>query len=571
MLNKDLQATLFIAVCLLCSLAFIMPAHAQQDSVLAGRGPFSRADSLRGMLRPERTCYDVTFYDLNLRVNLQDSTLKGYNAIHFRVDSSFDRLQIDLFDYMTIDSIVFQGRRLTYERVFNAVFVEFPARQPAGALQHFRVYYHGKTHKAQNPPWDGGFVWTRDERGRPWVGVACEGYGASSWWPLKDHLSDEPDSMRMAFTVPDTLACISNGTFVDTLAAGPGLQTWVWRTHVPINSYNVTLNIGAYSHLEATFEGQRGTLPLDYYVLDYNRQAAREHFAEYVPPMLRCFEEYLGPYPFYEDGYALVETPYWGMEHQGAIAYGNDYELKLTRRWDFDYIIVHETGHEWFGNNISMRDHGELWIHEALTTYSEMLFMECREGYETAVDYLMSQRPQIRNQDAILGPKHVNFQDWANSDMYYKGSWMYHTLRNVVDNDSLWLRTIRGLNDTFRLQEITSQQLINYFNRRLGRDYSALFDHYLRYIQPPELQYRFKRRLGGKWVLRYRWQAGPADFRMPVAVKFREEAAGFRRLQPTTETQQRVFSYEGQGRPELILDKRSFYVTKAAKDLVKPK
>src|SRR5690606_34322216 len=272
-----------------------------------------------------------------------------------------------------------------------------------------------------------------------WIGVACEGIGASLWWPNKDHLSDEPDSMRMSYTVPSGLMAVGNGIFRNQKDLGNGFTQFDWFVHYPINNYNVTVNIAKYAHLEDTYRSKDGdTLALDYYILENNADTARAHFKQVIP-MLACFEESYGKYPFWKDGYALVETPYWGMEHQGAIAYGNEYE---NNAFDFDFIIVHESAHEYWGNSVSVNDHGEMWIHEAFTTYAEALYLECRDDYKTSVAYLLTQKPNIKNQLPILGPIGVNYSGWEDADMYYKGSWMLHSMRNTIDNDALWHKTI---------------------------------------------------------------------------------------------------------------------------------
>jgi aminopeptidase N len=489
---------------------------------------FSRYDSLRGALNPYRTCYDVHFYDLTVQVFPDEQRIQGKNAIHFTAKRTFDTLQVDLFANMAIDSITHQNQQLTYNRDSNFVFVAFPSAVPEGAEERFTVHYRGMPREAPKPPWDGGFDWDSDKKGRHHIGVACEGTGASLWWPNKDHLTEEPDSMAITGIVPEELTLVSNGQLRGKAPRPEGFQAYHWFVSYPINNYNVTLNIGHYAHFQRQYQSPltASSLPLDYYVLDYNLPEAKAHF-EQVPGILKCFERYFGPYPFPEDGYALVETPYWGMEHQGAIAYGNDYQ---NRPRGFDYIILHETGHEWWGNSVSTHDHGAMWIHESFTTYMEALYIECRYDYQEAVSYLKQQRRRIRNQHPVMGPLEVNYTSWPASDMYYKGSWMLHTLRNSINDDSTWFQILGGLTDTFRQTVVNSQDIIGYINEHTERDYRPFFRQYLHYTDPPVFEYKIQEGNERQKQLVYRWSADVKDYSMPVTVQINGQT---HRLSPT--------------------------------------
>lgn len=476
--------------------------------------PFSHADTLRGMLGPMRSCYDVTFYDLRLNIDVKKHFISGQNAITYRAMQDFDSLQLDLFAKMKIEKIMLGDAALKFRRESNAVMVQFPATQRKGAIGSLTCYYSGMPMPAKSPPWDGGFVWKKNVDGTDWVGVACEGTGASLWWPCKDHLSDEPDSMSISFTVPADLVCVSNGTLRNKKLNADGTITWNWFVSYPINNYNVTVNLADYVHWQDQYLHNQDTLQLDYYVLPDNLEQSKIHFQQ-VKLMLACFEYYFGPYPFPKDGYALVETNYWGMEHQGAIAYGNYY---LNNKQGFDYIIIHESAHEWWGNNVSCRDAADLWIHESFATYAEALYMECTQGREEAVKYLVSQRWNISDAHPIIGPYDVNFQGTENdNDMYYKGSWMLHTFRSVLGNDSLFFSILKNIQSHFKLQTITTNELIAYISQLAGQDYTFFFNQYLRYASPPVLEYRTRQR--GKDVkLEYRWRTDVQDFSMPVEV-----------------------------------------------------
>ena len=474
---------------------------------------FTLADTLRGTLSEMRSCYDVTYYNLNLNVDVEKKSLEGFNDIHFKTDADFDSIQVDLFANMEVDSIVFEDSQLQFSRIYDALFVSFPREVKKGESGVLSVYYHGQPTIAKNAPWDGGFVWKEDSNGKPWVGVACEGTGASLWWPNKDHLSDEPDSMRIACTVPNEVMCVANGNLFEK-NDGENSTEWVWKVANPINNYNVTLNIADYAHFDSIHVSANGdTLALDYYVLRENLEKAKKQFLE-VHQMMDCFEGAFGQYPFYEDGYALVETPYLGMEHQSAIAYGNKYMPGYLGRhpsdMDFDYIIIHETGHEWWGNSVSMKDVADMWIHESFCTYSEAVYVECRYGYDKMLEYLLYQRNFINNRSPIYGIYGLNHEG-NGGDMYYKGSWMIHTFRNVLNNDSLFRSILKGIAQEFKHRTVDGEEIIGYINTRTKYDYTPFFDQYLKYADVPVLEYRWNNK-----NLDLRWNAEAKGFRMPM-------------------------------------------------------
>lgn len=535
---------------LLLFLALLPPSFA-----FAQQTEFTRQDTLRGTLSPLRSCYDVTFYDLNLRIRPEEKTIAGHNVIHFEAQQPFSRLQVDLFGNLSLDSILdASGNKLTFEREGNATFVDFAEEVAEGTQTQFTVFYHGKPRIAPRPPWDGGFTWQKDQYDRHWIGVSCEGLGASVWWPNKDHLSDEPDSMRIYLEVPEELYAVANGNLRSITRLTNDQKGYEWFVNAPINNYNVTVNIAHYRKFSEDFESISGeTVDLDYFVLDYNIEKAREHFKQ-VKPMLRCFEQLFGAYPFPEDGYALVETPYWGMEHQGAIAYGNNY--RNLENWDFDFIIVHESGHEYFGNSISVRDHAEMWIHEAFTTYAEALYLECLHDLEKATDYLMTQRKNIRNSVAILGPLGVNFNDWPGADMYYKGTWMLHTLRHAVNDDELWKKAIFDFHDKNRLSHMNTEEVIAFFEQATGKALAPIFYEYLRYTDVPTLEYELETK-GDKVKLRYRWKVNEPGFALPVYVRF-SPGGKWHRLEARADKWQKA-KFKGMEVEQFELDPRRAY------------
>ncbi len=499
-----------------------MVSFAQKD-FYTSRFDFNEADTLRGALNKTRTCYDVLHYKLDISVFPESKSLAGYVDMKFRATEDFLTLQMDLFENMQIDKIVFparDNRELAFKRRFNAFFVNLGEKLEKGSVETIRIYYSGKPVEAKNAPWDGGFVWSQDEKERTWIGVACEGDGASLWWPNKDHLSDEPESMDISIAVPNHLMCIANGRLVGSEDMKDDFKKFHWEVAYPINNYNVSINIAHYAHFSDTYTAQDGEeLNLDYYVLDYNLEKAKEHFKQ-VDIVLESFEHYFGKYPFWKDGFALIETPYLGMEHQSGIAYGNQYMRgylggMIPRDMDWDYIIVHETGHEYFGNSISCNDHAEMWLHESFTTYMEALFVEYTMSFKDAVRYLKSQRYFITNKQPIIGPMDVNWTQWSSSDHYYKGAWILHTLRNSINDDEIWWDLLKSFHEDNRIKNLDSGAFFKHVEKKTGRNYDAFFEQYLFYPGLPELQFKVKRK-GKKIKLSYRWEADVPGFNMPV-------------------------------------------------------
>ena len=486
---------------------------------------FSLSDSLRGSLSSYRSCYDVYYYDLNVTIDDKNKELiNSYNDFYITSLEDFDNIQIDLFSNLEINSIVFNETKLNFKRKFNAVFIDFSEIIKKGENVKFRVNYDGKPRKAVNPPWDGGFSWDYDKNKNPWIGVSCQGLGASSWWPCKDHQSDEPDSMRITCTVRSPLKVVSNGKLISNksgydLKLKSKVNTSSWFVSYPINNYNVTLCAADYAHFSDIYLSNSDTLFLDYYVLTYNETKAKEHFKQ-VKPMLECFEEYFGQYPFINDGFSLVETPYLGMEHQSAIAYGNNYlpgyngNKNFIAGLDFDYIIVHETGHEWWGNSITTNDIADMWIHEGFCTYSEVIYVECMYGYETMLEYVNNQKRFVRNDKPIVGPYNVNKK--GSNDMYQKGSLMLHTLRNLINDDELWFSIIKGISIDFKYKVLDGKDIIEYINRKVDFNLSLFFNQYLFNSKIPILEYKIQKE-GREYVLLYRWNA-IKDFDMKLLI-----------------------------------------------------
>lgn len=496
---------------------------------LSAQETFTKKDSLQGGLRVERTCYNVLRYDLNIKINIDEKSIIGYNDIQFKVVENTNKIQVDLFENMQVDSIVFNSKKLNYKREFNAVFIDFNDDLNANSNQMIRFYYSGKPQIAKHAPWDGGFVFNKDKEGKPWVGVACQGTGASLWYPCKDSQSDEPDyGATIKVAVPNGLTEVSNGKLLGSEDLKNGYTRWDWEVKNPINTYDITVNIANYAHIHDNLDD----LNIDYYVLSYNEERAKKHFEE-VKPMLTCYQSKFGTYPFKEDGYKLVETPYLGMEHQSAVAYGNKYlkgymgsDLSMTGiGLLFDYITIHESGHEWFGNSITSKDIADMWIHEGFTQYTEIVYVECQFGYEKAMKYCKGLQKNVSNDKPIIGNYGVNNE--GSGDMYPKGALMLNTLRHVINNDELWWKIILKYSETYRHKIIDTETVIAFFNKESGMNLTPIFNQYLRETTIPKLELR-----KSKKKFEYRWTASNTDFTMPIDIKINGEEL---RIYPTTD------------------------------------
>lgn len=500
--------------------SFLLVVLVMYLGVLAAQDlKFARQDSLRGMITPERSWWDLTHYELFISVSLENRSLSGFNRISYRVLEEGNVMQIDLQEPMMVKKILQDGRQLRFEREGNVFWVEIDKEQKTGEIAEVEVYFEGVPRVSRRPPWDGGLTWSEDVGGNPFIATSCQGDGASLWWPCKDHMYDEPDSMRIAIEVPEDLFAVSNGRLVgihDNM--GQQTKTFIWQVNNPINNYGVNMNIGKYVSFEEEYKGEKGNLHCSYYVLPEHLKKAKEQFRQ-VPRMLEAFEYWFGPYPFYEDGYKLVEVPYLGMEHQSSVTYGNGYQNGYRGRdlsnsgWGekFDFIIIHESGHEWFANNITYQDIADMWIHEGFTAYAENLYLDYHYGTEASAAYVIGTRSLIQNDRPVIGVYDVNYS--GSGDMYYKGANMLHTLRQIVNNDSLWRSILRDMNTTFYHKTVTTEDIEGFLAERTGRDLGLFFDQYLRTTLIPTFEYKFE---GGK--LHYRWTNAVRGFKMPLKV-----------------------------------------------------
>jgi aminopeptidase N len=522
------------AVLLLLVCAVSLPAQTSQ-SAAAPTTPSksaepSPADLLRGGYGPYRANNDLLFYHLDLRVDPEKKFITGTNTIRFKMLHDGTRIQLELYPTMQIDSIAMGKTTLKYERDGVTFFVDFPRTLRAGHTYSIDVRYSGSPVETGR---FGCFTFKKDSAGHPWINTACEETGASVWWPNKDQWRDEPQQgMKISVAVPNSLIDVSNGKFAGKKDLGDGYTRWEWRVHYPINNYDVALNIGNYVHFDDKFRG----LPLDYYVLPEDLAKAKVQFAQ-VPGMMKAYYHYFGEYPFKKDGYKLIEVPYAGMEHQSAVAYGNQFKNGyLDRDWTgvgistrFDFIIIHESGHEWFGNSITAADKSDMWIHEGWTTYLESLYVEYNYGYDDALKYINALKKKVKNDRPIIPQHGINAE--PPQDQYFKGALFINTLRSIVNDDPRWWAIIHDFYQHFKYQNIMTEDVVQYFNQQTGMDLMPIFDQYLRHTAIPTLELKFD---AGAGTVSYRWQADEKAFAMPVRVGLKEH---WQTIQPTTEWQ----------------------------------
>ncbi len=489
----------------------------------------THADILRGAWGPYRANNDLLYYHLDVRVDPDNKSISGKNTIRFKMLEDGKRIQIDLSDALHIDKILYGTTELKYERDSGAVFIDFPETLRAGQIYSIDFYYSGHPLTVGR---FGGMVFTKDPAGHPWIYTSCEDDGASIWWPNKDQWRDEVESMDISVEVPSALTDVSNGRFKGSTNLSDGYTRWDWHVSYPINAYDVSLNIGDYAHFSDTY----GNLTLDYYVLPADLDRAKAQFTQ-VKGMLEAFEHYFGPYPFERDGYKLIQVPYSGMEHQTAVAYGNLFENGyMGHDWTgvgisskFDFIIVHESAHEWFGNSITAQDRSDMWIHEGWATYLESLYVEYWYGKDAAIRYLNGYKAKVDNKRPIITERGINAT--PPEDQYFKGALMINTLRSVIDNDAEWFRLIHDFYQHFAYQNIMTEDVIAWFNQQTKMNLTPVFDQYLRHTAIPLLELKFDPAAG---TVAYRWKADEEDFSMPVRVG---DPRDWQTIQPTTQWQ----------------------------------
>ena len=492
------------------------------QGLLSEKNILTRQDTLRGNITQEREWWDLTYYDLDIKVDPKNKFISGKNTIQYRVLKQDSIMQIDLQSPMKLLKAIQNGKELNIKHDGNAHYVSLFDNQKIDEINNLEVYYEGHPKEAVKAPWDGGISWKKDNNGNDFIASSCQGIGASVWWPCKDHMYDEVDSMQISVNVPSKLTNVSNGRLRLVERIGD-TKTYTWIVKNPINNYGVNINIGDYVNFSEVYDGMAGNLDIDYYVLRDNLIKAKEQFKQ-VPMMMKAFEYWFGQYPFYKDSFKLVEAPYIGMEHQSSITYGNGFKNGYLGKdlsgtgWGlkFDFIIIHESGHEWFANNITNKDVADMWIHESFTAYSESLYLDYYFGKEASAEYVIGTRKSIKNDKPIIGFYNVNKE--GSSDMYYKGANMLHTLRQLINDDEKWRKMLIKMNIEFYHQTVTTKQIESYLSRESGIDLSTFFNQYLRDIRIPVLEYLHKKR-----TLKYRWTNIVNGFNMPIQIKVGDE------------------------------------------------
>jgi aminopeptidase N len=537
---ESLFRKVVIVILFVLTIAAALPAQTPQRADAPGspqaKAAPTRADILRGEYGPYRANNDLLFYHLDIRVDPDKKFLSGKNTIRFRMLKDDTRIQLDLHAALKVDKIMFGSTRLKYERDSGAVFVDFPEALKAGNAYTVDFYYSGNPVETGR---FGGIAFRKDPAGRPWINTACEGEGASIWWPNKDQWRDEVDSMRISVSIPNNLVDVSNGKFAGKTELGDGYTRWDWLVQYPINNYDVSLNIGNYVH----FSDRLGDLPLDFYALPENLDKAKKQFAQ-AKGMLEAFQHYFGEYPFKKDGYKLIEAPYSGMEHQSAVTYGNRFANGyLERDWTgvgislrFDFIIIHESGHEWFGNSVTAADRSDMWIHEGWTTYLECLYVEYMYGHADGLKYTNAYKSKVRNREPIIAERGVNAT--PPQDQYFKGALFLNTLRSIVDDDKQWWMLLRDFYQHFKYQTVMTEDVVDYFTRKTGKTLKPIFDQYLRHPALPTLELKFDETASS---VAYRWQADEPGFAMPVRVG---DKTHWQIIQPTTAWKQMKTSFK---------------------------
>jgi aminopeptidase N len=509
----------------------------QGQSMKSSSETFTRQDTLRGSITAERIWWDLNYYHLDIAVNPKTKSIKGKNTIRYTILEPYQTLQIDLQAPMKLTKAVQDGEELAVLKEGNAHFIALKKQQNAiGSQEEIEIFYEGQPRVAVRAPWDGGISWKKDKNGNDFIASSCQGLGASVWWPNKDHMYDEVDSMKISVNVPKHLMDISNGRLQSIEEHDDETTTYNWVVTNPINNYGVNINIGDYVHFSELYDGEKGPLDMDYYVLRDHLEKAKKQFKD-APKMMKAFEHWFGPYPFYEDSFKLVEVPYLGMEHQSSVTYGNKFKQGYLGRdlsrtgWGlkFYFIIIHESGHEWFANNITYKDAADMWVHEGFTAYSENLFLDYHYGTEASADYVIGTRANIQNDKPIIGTYDVNSE--GSSDMYYKGANMLHTLRQLVNDDEKWRQLLRGLNKTFYHQTVTTQEIENYISEFTGMNLTAIFNQYLRDIRIPNFEYSIENN-----ELSYRWNNVVENFEMPIEIEVNQETLW---LYPTADWQKK--------------------------------
>ena len=485
---------------------------------------FTSKDSPIGQPDSDRAGYDIFFYDLDLNLDPDRKRIDGTVDIHFRTVDSLTGLQLDLYENLAVTGMKLSGDDVSWSRKERAVNVSLLHALIPGHDYVLRVEYGGKPTESKKPPLSDGVVWGKDNDGKPWAGVACETGGGSLWFPCKDHLSDEPDSVRLSLTVPAGLTVVSNG-IMKSHTSGQEKERYTWQTGYPVNTCSITFYAGKYEHLRDTMLTSEGVLDLDYYVLPGNLERAKNHFLQ-VKDIISLYDRSYGPYPWMSEGFRLVESPFEGMGYQTAIAYGSGYS---DRAWlGGDYVIVHEAAHEWWGNAVSVSDYSDIWLQDGFATYSEILFAESKLGYENSLLYARYNiAALIKNRFPVAGPAGVSYRNTGDKDSHNKGAMILHTIRNIVNDSTLFFHILQTFySEHAGSSHVTSDDFIRVLEGKTGNAWQKFFGVYLYRREVPVLHWYYSPAgiesvsgtpfgSGGP-VIAAKWTGVPEGFSMPV-------------------------------------------------------
>ncbi len=509
-------------------------------------------ENLRQNLNRFRTNYDVTFYELDVKVIPQTQSLEGSATMHFKTLENVFRIQVDLYENLEVTNISYQKQKLNFTRKGQAIFVDFLEPIEKDKLISIRIDYKGKPLATQNAPQQGGFDWRQNLSGKDWIAVSPQQTGASVWWPCKDHISDQADSMRIKVAVPKELTAVSNGRLLQVVKSRPdGFWSYEWKVSDPIQTTNVMMSISNYVQIKDVYQSEEyGDLALSYYVLPTNEAKAEAHFKQ-VKTILRTYERIFGKYPFWRDGLGIVETPFQGVSSHGLIPYANFY--RNIPEDNVDYTILHETASQYFGNSIANENEASNWIPEAFSTYAEAQFIERRKSYMDALNYLKKYRKNIKNALPLASLSNT-VQIRTDQDPAYKGAWIIHTLRKVVNDDSIWYAILKDIPQHFAHKLVTNESLVLYLNQQLGLDCTPFFNHYLFQLEPPVFEFMAVDN-PKRYKITFRWRSRAPGFKMPMRVTFGDR---YQTIYPTQEWQ--TLTLPKQDGQKFVLDMDRFYI-----------
>ena len=449
---------------------------------------YSQNTASGGKLRPEQAIMDIRHYTIALNIDIAQKSIDGYTIIDLILSQPSAVLVFNLMNELTVKEIAVNGKKSDFKQADNLITISPTATLTAGKVS-VKIAYAGKPHIATRPPWEDGFTWTTDSTGHPWVAITAAGTGGKLYFPCKDHPSDEPnEGVDLNITVPK-----------DLVVAGPGLlqkitrqkntATYYWKTNYTINNYSILFNVGDYEVVTKTYTTINGNkVPMQFYVLKEHASKAAHHL-DVLETMVRVKEKYFGEYPWAKEKIGIAETPHLGMEHQSMNAYGNHFKYTKVGGQDFDWLMNHEFGHEWWANKVTAKDWADYWIHEGIGSYGDVLYTREVEGEEAYIKHFKQSIFGIANQKPVVMGSDLDEETAYHGDIYGKGAFFMHTLRYVI-GDTIFFPTLKQLSTD---PQYTYNNLVNtndveaLFSKNSHLNLKPLFDLYLRTIQKLEI------------------------------------------------------------------------------------